>query len=172
MNTIHKSVQTRAAVCAQGCLCSTVARSKPSTPAGGRPSPSDTATVQRTVPVWTRVRGGARSRPRPVHLPRRPSDACRSVPFRSRFYLGGPTSVRGFSMHSVGPQSEGQSPHTPPHPAASQLREGRVRSNCRRGVSTLHSVCPAAGLGGLLSGGRRSISRAKHTLPACGPAPG
>nr|KAF6497540.1 SAMM50 sorting and assembly machinery component [Rousettus aegyptiacus] len=24
-----------------------------------------------------------------------------------RFYLGGPTSVRGFSMHSVGPQSEG-----------------------------------------------------------------
>uniref|UniRef100_A0A8D1S289 Sorting and assembly machinery component 50 homolog n=2 Tax=Sus scrofa TaxID=9823 RepID=A0A8D1S289_PIG len=25
----------------------------------------------------------------------------------SRFYLGGPTSVRGFSMHSVGPQSEG-----------------------------------------------------------------
>ena len=27
----------------------------------------------------------------------------------SRFYLGGPTSVRGFSMHSVGPQSEGLS---------------------------------------------------------------
>ncbi|XP_032973328.1 sorting and assembly machinery component 50 homolog isoform X1 [Rhinolophus ferrumequinum] len=26
-----------------------------------------------------------------------------------RFYLGGPTSVRGFSMHSVGPQSEGLS---------------------------------------------------------------
>ncbi|XP_045146717.1 sorting and assembly machinery component 50 homolog [Echinops telfairi] len=24
-----------------------------------------------------------------------------------RFYLGGPTSVRGFSMHSIGPQSEG-----------------------------------------------------------------
>ena len=29
------------------------------------------------------------------------------LPLSSRFYLGGPTSVRGFSMHSVGPQSEG-----------------------------------------------------------------
>lgn len=25
-----------------------------------------------------------------------------------RFYLGGPTSVRGFSMYSIGPQSEGK----------------------------------------------------------------
>lgn len=25
-----------------------------------------------------------------------------------RFYLGGPTSIRGFSMYSLGPQSEGQ----------------------------------------------------------------
>lgn len=25
----------------------------------------------------------------------------------SRFYLGGPTSVRGFGMYSIGPQSEG-----------------------------------------------------------------
>lgn len=31
------------------------------------------------------------------------------VPFCPRFYLGGPTSVRGFSMHSIGPQSEGLS---------------------------------------------------------------
>ncbi|CAJ0964025.1 unnamed protein product [Ranitomeya imitator] len=27
-----------------------------------------------------------------------------------RFYLGGPTSVRGFSMYSIGPQSEGEGP--------------------------------------------------------------
>ena len=26
-----------------------------------------------------------------------------------RFYLGGPTSVRGFSMYSMGPQSKGKS---------------------------------------------------------------
>lgn len=26
-----------------------------------------------------------------------------------RFYLGGPTSVRGFGMYSIGPQSEGES---------------------------------------------------------------
>ena len=26
----------------------------------------------------------------------------------SRFYLGGPTSIRGFSMYSMGPQSEGE----------------------------------------------------------------
>lgn len=26
----------------------------------------------------------------------------------SRFYLGGPTSVRGFGMYSIGPQSEGK----------------------------------------------------------------
>lgn len=26
----------------------------------------------------------------------------------SRFYLGGPTSVRGFGMYSIGPQSEGE----------------------------------------------------------------
>jgi len=25
----------------------------------------------------------------------------------TRFYLGGPTSVRGFSMYSIGPQSDG-----------------------------------------------------------------
>lgn len=25
-----------------------------------------------------------------------------------RFYLGGPTSVRGFGMYCIGPQSEGQ----------------------------------------------------------------
>uniref|UniRef100_A0A673UIY2 SAMM50 sorting and assembly machinery component n=1 Tax=Suricata suricatta TaxID=37032 RepID=A0A673UIY2_SURSU len=33
--------------------------------------------------------------------------AGRGVRAASGFYLGGPTSVRGFSMHSVGPQSEG-----------------------------------------------------------------
>lgn len=150
MNTIHKSVQTRAAVCAQGCLCSTVARSKPSTPAGGRPSPSDTATVQRTVPVWTRVRGGARSRPRPVHLPRRPSDACRSVPFRSRFYLGGPTSVRGFSMHSVGPQSEGQSPHTPPPPGRVSAPGGARSFQLPPWGQHLTQRLPGSGPGGTL----------------------
>lgn len=31
---------------------------------------------------------------------------CRCRP--SRFYLGGPTSIRGFSMYSMGPQSEGE----------------------------------------------------------------
>lgn len=31
--------------------------------------------------------------------------ACRLL---SRFYLGGPTSVRGFGMYSIGPQSEGK----------------------------------------------------------------
>lgn len=29
--------------------------------------------------------------------------------FITRFYLGGPTSVRGFGMYSIGPQSEGKS---------------------------------------------------------------
>lgn len=29
--------------------------------------------------------------------------------FYVRFYLGGPTSVRGFGMYSIGPQSEGKS---------------------------------------------------------------
>lgn len=28
--------------------------------------------------------------------------------FSVRFYLGGPTSVRGFGMYSIGPQSEGK----------------------------------------------------------------
>lgn len=32
--------------------------------------------------------------------------SCSSV--CCRFYLGGPTSIRGFSMYSLGPQSEGQ----------------------------------------------------------------
>lgn len=31
-----------------------------------------------------------------------------SCVFCSRFYLGGPTSVRGFGMYSIGPQSEGK----------------------------------------------------------------
>lgn len=37
-----------------------------------------------------------------LHLMERHLSLC------CRFYLGGPTSVRGFSMHSIGPQSEGQ----------------------------------------------------------------
>uniref|UniRef100_A0AAX7UVA3 POTRA domain-containing protein n=1 Tax=Astatotilapia calliptera TaxID=8154 RepID=A0AAX7UVA3_ASTCA len=34
-------------------------------------------------------------------------DSVRSFCILSRFYLGGPTSVRGFGMYSIGPQSEG-----------------------------------------------------------------
>lgn len=36
-----------------------------------------------------------------------PSCTLTALVFVSRFYLGGPTSIRGFGMYSIGPQSEG-----------------------------------------------------------------
>lgn len=49
----------------------------------------------------------------PIQAPAsRTRSGAASVPlfwFVCRFYLGGPTSIRGFSMYSMGPQSEGRS---------------------------------------------------------------
>lgn len=77
---------------------------------------------------------------RPVRFPCSPPTSSRWPPptpavlFCSRFYLGGPTSVRGFSMHSVGPQSEGLS-----SPAALPRRsQGRVEV---RAASRFSKAC-------------------------------
>ncbi|XP_023558298.1 sorting and assembly machinery component 50 homolog [Octodon degus] len=47
------------------------------------------------APALSGAEGSSTSRPPPTR------------PSRPRFCLGGPTSVRGFGMHSIGPQSEG-----------------------------------------------------------------